>query len=453
MVVKINKLLFIFFIFFSHYAFASNNVKIIRDAEIELFLQKIITSITKNLKQKNQEFYPRLILDSQYNAFVTGSDKIYINTGLINKASSISEIQGVIAHEIGHLVLNHHNTRTIHKSKNSNYSTIAAIAGIGLSMEGKLDSNTVAGLIIGSRDLTTKSYLQFTRIQEQQADKFALNIMQKAKISLNGLQHLLSRLSEEELLNQSMRSGFYRSHPFSKLRLRQLKNYINLSSSLKLKKTKIFINNNLISLEYINNKIKAYNKNPFDILDNEKTSNQVLTIYNNVIGNLRIGKYDLAIDNLNKLFIRFENYPFLFELYGDIYFDKGEFNKAIKYYEKAIEVLNYKSAKSTELIKFSLVKSFLQTKDINNLNKSVSILEQLIKDNPRWSYLWRLLAKASGRTNQKGISYIALAEEAFIKKNFLKAQKYVSLALKYPQLSKEYRLRGKDILFRVKAQR
>ena len=54
MVVKINKLLFIFFIFFSHYAFASNNVKIIRDAEIELFLQKIITSITKNLKQKNK---------------------------------------------------------------------------------------------------------------------------------------------------------------------------------------------------------------------------------------------------------------------------------------------------------------------------------------------------------------------------------------------------------------
>ena len=453
MVVKIKKLLFIFFIFYSHYAFASSNVKIIRDAEIELFLQRIIKSITINLKQKNQKFYPRLILDSQYNAFVTGSDKIYINTGLINKASSISEIQGVIAHEIGHLVLNHRDTRTINKSKNSNFSTIAAIAGIGLSMEGKLDSNTVAGLIIGSRDLATKSYFQFTRIQEQQADKFALNIMHKANISLNGLQHLLSRLSDEELLNQSMRSNFYRSHPFSKLRLKQLKNFINLYPSLKKQKTKIFINNNLISLEYINNKIKAYNKNPFDILDNEKTSNQVLTIYNNVIGNLRIGKYDLAINNLNKLFIRFENYPFLFELYGDIYFDKGEFNKAIEYYEKAIEILNYKSAKSTELIKFSLVKSFLQTKDINNLNKSVSILEQLIKDNPRWSYLWRLLAKASGRTNQKGISYIALAEEAFIKKNFLKAQKYVSLAFKYPQLSKEYRLRGKDILFRVKAQR
>ena len=86
-------------------------------------------------------------------------------------------------------------------------------------MEGKLDSDTVVGLIVGSQDLATKSYLQFTRIQEQQADKFALDIMYKSKISLNGLQHLLLRLSEEELLNQSIRSSFYRSHPFSKLRL------------------------------------------------------------------------------------------------------------------------------------------------------------------------------------------------------------------------------------------
>ena len=52
--------------------------------------------------------------------------------------------------------------------------------------------------------------------------------MNKAKISLNGLKSLLSRLSEEEMLNQSLRSNFYRSHPVSKLRLRQLNKYINL---------------------------------------------------------------------------------------------------------------------------------------------------------------------------------------------------------------------------------
>ena len=106
--VKIKKLLFIFLFFFSCNSIASEKIKIIRDAEIEFFLQEIIVSISQNLKEEGKKFYPRLILNNEYNAFVTGSNKIYVSSGLINKAESISEIQGVIAHEIGHLILNHH---------------------------------------------------------------------------------------------------------------------------------------------------------------------------------------------------------------------------------------------------------------------------------------------------------------------------------------------------------
>ena len=449
--VKIKKLLFIFLIFFSCNSIASEKIKIIRDAEIEFFLQEIIVSISQNLKEESKKFYPRLILNNEYNAFVTGSNKIYVNSGLINKAKSISEIQGVIAHEIGHLILNHHTSRIINKDKSSKYSTIAAIAGIGLSIGGNLNTNAATGLIIGGQDLATKSYLQFTRIQEQAADKFALDIMKKAKISLNGLKSLLSRLSEEEMLNQSLRSDFYRSHPVSKSRLRQLMKYINLPSSSKSVKTKIFINDNNISLEYISNKIKAYNRNPSEILNNEKINNEVLFLYNNVIGNLRIGKHDLAIDNLNKLLIKFKNYPFIYELYGDIYYAQGDFNKAIENYTRVIKILENNQIGSTDLINFSLVKTLLQTNEINNYKESIYILEQLVKTNPKWSYLWRLLAKASGRINQKGISYVALAEEALIKKNFLKAKKYVNLAFKFPELSEEYRLRGQEILIRTKA--
>ena len=159
---------------------------------------------------------------------------------------------------------------------------------------------------------------------------------------------------------------------------------------------------------------------------------------------------DLAINNLNELIVKFKNYPFIFELYGDIYFAKGDFKKAIENYKRAIKILNSNSVGSTDLINFSLVKSLLQTNEVNNYKQSIYILEQLVKTNPRWSYLWRLLAKASGRINQKGISYIALAEEALIKKNFLKAKKYVSLAFKFPELSEEYRLRGQEILIRTK---
>ena len=76
--------------------------------------------------------------------------------------------------------------------------------------------------------------------------------------------------------------------------------------------------------------------------------------------------------------------------------------------------------------------------------------EELLSKNPNWSYLWRLLATASGKLNKKGIAYISLAEEALIKKNFIKAKKYVDLANKQASLPISYKLRGSDILNKIK---
>ena len=225
--VNINKLLFIIFVFLASNSYASNSLQVIRDAEIEFFLHKLINNIIKNYDEKNKVLYPRLILNSDYNAFVTGTNKIYINTGLINQASSIDEIQGVLAHEIGHLFLKHHNSRLINKKNSSRYNKIATAAGIALTLVGKLDSKTATGLIIGGQDLGIKSYLQFSRIQETQADNFALEMIKKSKISYLGIEYLLNRLSKEQFLSKSLQSNYYRSHPVSQSRLEQFKRYKN----------------------------------------------------------------------------------------------------------------------------------------------------------------------------------------------------------------------------------
>ena len=91
-----------------------------------------------------------------------------------------------------------------------------------------------------------------------------------------------------------------------------------------------------------------------------------------------------------------------------------------------------------------------QTNNKTHFNESIVILEQLLQNNPKWSYLWRLLAKSANKVNRQGISYIALAEEALIKKNFIKAKKYVDLANGDPSIPNSYKLRGADILARIK---
>ena len=446
--VKIRIIVLIFLISFSNHVHSAQKFHLVRDAEIEYFLYKLIKSTSDENKKKI--FHPRLILNHNYNAFVTGTNKIYINTGLINKSNSFSEIQAILAHEIGHLVLNHHSTRLINARNTSNYAKFATLAGLALSTNNKLDANSAIGLLIGSNDLAKKSSLQFSRIQEQQADRFALDQMIKKNISLKGLEILLTNLSNEELFKKNTSSNYYRSHPFSKQRLEQLKRYKLKYQNTPVVEKQVLINENKISLRYIKTKIKAYSMDPFKTLKMEGNKNDFLVNYLKLIALYRVGKYDLANKKLETIKNNYKNYPFFYELQGDINYKKGEFKNAIKGYKKAIQIFPEVFTPSTDLIKVSLVKTYLQTNDKNNLGISINLLEELLINNPNWSYLWRLLAKSSGKLNNKGISYIALAEEALIKKNFIKAEKYVGLANKQADLPLSYKLRGSDILARIK---
>ena len=448
--VKIKLIISIFLAIFSYNAYSAQKNIIVRDAEIEHFLYKVILTVSDGYFRNTQPFQPILISNNEYNAFVTGSNKIFINTGLINKSKSINEIQGVLAHEIGHLILNHSSSRSINTSNLSKYSKFATIAGIALSAGGKLDSNSALGLILGSQDIAIKSAFQFSRIQEQQADKYALDTFRKKKISLTGLENLLLRLSQREVSTNNSVERYYRSHPFSKERLEQLKKYKSSTYISNKKNENIYINNFNISLDYIKNKIRAYESDPFEIL-NEKDNNDISSPnYSHIIAYKKTGEYESAIKTLKILQNKYHDYPFYHELAGDIYYSKGSYDKSIREYRKALNNLNEKNIYADDLIKFSLVKSYLQTNKTEDLKEAIQILEQMLHNNPRWKLLWRLLAKSSGKLGQKGITYIALAEEALLKKNFIKAKKYVDLALKQKTITNFYKLRGLDILSRIK---
>ena len=447
--VKIKFILSLFLVFFSLNAYSDEKNIIIRDAEIEYFLYKIILTVSDGYSRNKQPYQPILISNNAYNAFVTGSNKIFINTGLINKSKSINEIQGVLAHEIGHLELNHSNSRSINRSNLSNYSKFATIAGLALSAGGKLNSDAALGLIVGTQDIALKSAFQFSRIQEQQADKYALDIFRKKKISLNGLENLLLRLSRDEFSEGNSVVSYYRSHPYSKQRLEQLKKYKSKFSLLYKNDETINVNNNEITLDYIKNKIKSYDSNPIEII-NKKKGNNFFNNYSQVIAYQKTGEYELAIKNLRKLQNTLVNYPFYDELAGDIYFSMGKYEKSIKEYKKALEKLEDKYIYANDLIKFSLVKSFLQSNKNEHLRESIIVLEQMLQNNPKWKILWRLLAKSSGKIGKKGITYIALAEEALLKKNFIKAKKYVDIGLEQNNIEEAYKMRGLDILSRIK---
>jgi predicted Zn-dependent protease len=80
---------------------------ILRDAETEALLADMSRQIIIAAGLSPNNVRVVLINDPSINAFVAGGQIVYVHSGLIDAADSANEVQGVIAHEIGHIVGGH----------------------------------------------------------------------------------------------------------------------------------------------------------------------------------------------------------------------------------------------------------------------------------------------------------------------------------------------------------
>jgi predicted Zn-dependent protease len=88
-------------------AAAQSGVGILRDAETEALLQDMVDPLVEAAGIPRGDVDVVLTNDPSINAFVENGQRIYINAGLINAADTANEVQGVLAHELGHIVGGH----------------------------------------------------------------------------------------------------------------------------------------------------------------------------------------------------------------------------------------------------------------------------------------------------------------------------------------------------------
>src|SRR3546814_14504684 len=80
---------------------------ILRDAETEALLQDMTDPLTVAAGLRPGQVRVHLPSDRSINALVAGRQHIYVHSGLIEAADSANEVQGVIAHELGHIMGGH----------------------------------------------------------------------------------------------------------------------------------------------------------------------------------------------------------------------------------------------------------------------------------------------------------------------------------------------------------
>jgi predicted Zn-dependent protease len=197
---------------------------ILRDAETEALLDDMAAPLIEaaGLAPGNVDIV--LINDQSINAFVAGGQAVYIHTGLLDAADTANEVQGVIAHELGHVTGGHAVTYTDGLGEASKISILSLVLAAAAAAAGAAEA-AMPVLMAGNRAALGK-YLAFSRGQESAADAAGAEYLSKAGISGRGSLAFFGKLRAQEFrygYSQDDEQAFVRTHPLSGDRIARLR--------------------------------------------------------------------------------------------------------------------------------------------------------------------------------------------------------------------------------------
>lgn len=137
-------------------------------------------------KVKPEDFTYHLVADPAVNAFAVPGGHVYVNTGLIQTAESESEVAGVLAHEMGH-VISRHGTEQLTKA-------------YGFNIIGSLALGQNPGMLqqLAAQVGGTAVLLHYGRGAEREADQLAVKYTYGAGIDPAGIVSFFQKLAKEE---------------------------------------------------------------------------------------------------------------------------------------------------------------------------------------------------------------------------------------------------------------
>lgn len=189
---------------------------ILRDAETEAFFADIAKPLiaAAGLDPHNVDII--LIGDPEINAFTAGGQAVYINSGLLTAADNANQVQGVIAHELGHVAGGHAIRFGEGAKAATSITLLSLLLGVAAMAAGGGDAGM--GIIAAGQQAAEGKFLAFSRTQESSADAAGASYLNKAGISGQGMITFFGKLRKEEYRLSSSYADvdpYAQTHPMS----------------------------------------------------------------------------------------------------------------------------------------------------------------------------------------------------------------------------------------------
>jgi len=184
--------------------------KIVDDPIIAEYVNRVGQNLVRNSDAK-VPFTIKVLDSEEVNAFALPGGFFFVNSGLILKADSESELAGVMAHEIAHVAARH-GTRQATRGELINIAMIPVMVMSG--------GWTGYAIYQGASLAIPMGFLAFTRSMEREADYLGLQYMYKAGYDPTSFVDFFEKIQTMEKRKPGTVAKVFSTHPMTDDRIK-----------------------------------------------------------------------------------------------------------------------------------------------------------------------------------------------------------------------------------------
>ncbi len=375
---------------------------LLRDAEIEEWIDDYARPIFKAAGLPAEEINIFLIGDNSPNAFAGGLN-MGIHSGLITTAETPNQIEGVIAHETGHIAGGHSARSDEMMAAATRPMILSLVLAAGAIAAGAPDAGI--GILGLGQTVGMAEALTYSRGQEASADQAAVTYLDATENSSQGLIEFFGKLRNYEIITGNRVNPYLQSHPLSNQRITALTERATASASHAAADSP----DEITRLKLIQAKINGFMQDTNATLRQYPLTDQSEPArYARAVAYYRGAMLDRALKEVDFLIEAAPDNPYFRELKGQMLFEFGRVADSIEPHAKSVAL-----APSKALLRINLGRALIGTEDTAQYPAAVKELKSALLIEPDNSFGWFELARAYGGLGQDGMADLATAESRY----------------------------------------
>ena len=376
-----------------------------------------------------------LLNDPEINAFVATGQTVYVQSGLLEATDNLNQLQGVVAHELGHVVAGDAIRSGEGAKRATAISILSLVLGAAAMAAGAGDAGM--GIMMAGQRAAEGDFMAFTRAQEATADASASRFLSKAGISGKGILDFFGKLQNQEYrLAIYSKDSFDRTHPLNSERITALGQILRTDPAYS-KATDPALE---ARFQRVKAKLIGYVDPKLAVTKYPESDHSVPAHYARAYAYHLGGYPQKAEAEANALLAIDPHDPYFLELKGQILLEDGKPLEAIPPLREAVD-----RSGNAPMIAAMLGHALVETEDSKNFAEAKQILKVAVNKDNQDPFAWYQLGIIYDREGDPARAALATAERSNLENQPKMALATAQMAMKgIPPGTPDY-LRAQDI--------